>query len=153
MSPFFGVAMSREEARDRLHADFERESGLGMQYWLFIFRGTGGFGGFAGIRPWSIDPETIEGGVNLMRSARGLRLREEALPAVLAHGFETLGLPVIVAAHGVAHDNLPKLLEQVGFKYTHDILWSLKKIEVCMWSDCGELARQESATITAAHAS
>ena len=81
-----------------------------------------------------MNPETIEVGVNLMRNAWGLRLGEEALLAVLAHGFNALGLPIIVARHGVAHDNSRKLLERVGFKYTHDILWRPKEIEVCMWA-------------------
>ena len=74
--------------------------------------------GCAGLRPWLMDPGTIEVGVNLIRSAWGLRLGEEALLAVLAHGFDTLDLPVIVAGHGIAHDNSRKLLERVGFKYT-----------------------------------
>jgi [ribosomal protein S5]-alanine N-acetyltransferase len=131
---FFGGAMSREQARDRLHAECERDRNLGMQYWPIFLGETGEFAGCAGLRPWSMDPETIEVGVNLMRSAWGLRLGEEALFAVLAHGFDTLGLPVIVAGHGIAHDNSRKLLERVGFKYTHDILWGPKKIEVYMWA-------------------
>lgn len=131
---FFGGAMSREQARDQLHAECERESTLGMAYWPMFLRETGAFAGCAGLRPWSMDPDTIEVGVNLMRPAWGLRLGEEALLAVLAHGFDTLGLPVIVAGHGIAHDNSRKLLERVGFNYTHNILWGPKKIEVCMWA-------------------
>ena len=50
-------------------------------------------------------PGTIEAGVHLMRSAWLLRLGEEALRAALAHGFDTLGLPMIVAGHGIGHDN------------------------------------------------
>jgi len=60
-----------------------------------------------------------------MRSAWGQRLGEEALLAVLAHGFDTLSLPIIVAGHGVAHD----------------ILWGSKKIEVCMWEITAEIRR------------
>ena len=131
---FFGGAMSREQARDRLHAECERYSSLGMQYWPIFLRETGEFAGCAGLRRWSMDPETIEVGVNLMRSAWGLRLGEEALLAVLAHGFDSLDLPVIVAGHGVAHDNSRRLLERVGFRYTHNILWGPKEIEVCMWA-------------------
>jgi RimJ/RimL family protein N-acetyltransferase len=131
---FFGGAMSREQARERLHTECERNSSLGMQYWPIFLRETGEFVGCAGLRPWSMDPSIIEVGVNLMRAAWGLRLGEEALLAVLAHGFETLGLPAIVAGHGVAHDNSRKLLERVGFRYTHNILWGPEKIEVCMWA-------------------
>lgn len=141
---FFGGAMSREQARDRLHAECERDNSLGMQYWPMFSRETGGFAGCAGLRPWSIDPETIEVGVNLMRSAWGLRLGEEALLAVLAHGFDTLGLPVIVAGHGTAHDNSRKLLERVGFSYTNDILWGPKEIEVCMWAMTAKIWRSKN---------
>jgi ribosomal-protein-alanine N-acetyltransferase len=91
-----------------------------------------------------MDSETIEVGVNLMRSAWGVRLGEEALLAVLAHGFDTLDLPVIVAGHGIAHKNSRKLLERVGFKYTHNILWGLKEIEVCMWSMTAQSWRVEN---------
>ena len=141
---FFGGAMSREQAHDRLHIECERDRSLGMQYWPIFLRETGEFVGCAGLRPWSMDPQTIEVGVNLMRSAWGLRLGEEALLAVLAHGFDTLDLPVIVAGHGIAHDNSRKLLERVGFKYTQDILWGPKEIEVCMWAMTAEIWRIEN---------
>jgi [ribosomal protein S5]-alanine N-acetyltransferase len=76
----------------------------------------------------------MEAGVHLMRSAWGQRLGEEALRAVLAYGFEKLGLPVIVAGHGVGHDNSQKLLERVGFRYTHSAPWGPKAIEVLMYA-------------------
>ncbi len=138
---FFGGAISQEQARDRLHVECERARNFGIQYWPMFLSETGEFAGCAGLRPWSVDPETVEAGVNLMRSAWGLRLGEEALLAVLAHGFDMLGLPIIIAGHGVVHDNSRKLLERVGFKYTHDILWGPKKIEVCMWAMDAEIWR------------
>jgi RimJ/RimL family protein N-acetyltransferase len=91
-----------------------------------------------------MDSGTIEVGVNLVRSAWGLRLGEEALLAVLAHGFDTLGLPVIVAGHGIAHNNSRKLLERVGFEYTHNILWGSNEIEVCMWAMTAQNWRVEN---------
>ena len=144
---FFGGPMTPEQARDRLHLECERNTSLAIQYWPIFFRETGEFAGCAGLRPWSMDPDTIEVGVNLMRSAWGLRLGEEALLAVLAHAFDTLDLPVIVAGHGVAHDNSRKLLERAGFKYTHDILWGPKKIEVSMWSITDHIWRAEKREI------
>lgn len=131
---YFGGAMTREQTLDRLHTECERESRLGLQYWPVFLRATGEFAGCAGLRPWSMDPNTIEVGVNLMRSVWGLRLGEEALRAVLAYGFNSLDLPMIVAGHGREHANSRKLLERVGFRYTHDILWGPKDIEVCMWA-------------------
>lgn len=69
-----------------------------------------------------------------MRSAWGLRLGEEALRAVLAYAFETLGLALIVAGHGIGHGNSQNLLERVGFDYTHNIMWGPKSIEVRMYA-------------------
>ncbi len=66
-----------------------------------------------------------------MRSAWGLRLGER-LCARYSHIFDALGL--IVAGHGISHNNSRKLLARVGFEYTHNILWGPKEIDVCMWT-------------------
>jgi RimJ/RimL family protein N-acetyltransferase len=131
---YFGGAMTIEQARARIDSERERENSLGIQYWPVFFRDTGEFVGCAGLRPWQMDPNTIEAGVHLMRSAWGQRLGEEALRAVLAYGFDMLGLPTIVAGHGIGHDNSQKLLERVGFGYTHNIKWGPKAIEVRMYA-------------------
>jgi ribosomal-protein-alanine N-acetyltransferase len=138
---YFGGAMTREQACDRLHTEREGESRLGMQYWPMFLRESGEFAGCAGLRQWQMDPKTIEAGVHLMRSAWGLRLGEEALRAVLAHGFDTLDLPMIVAGHGIGHDNSQKLLERVGFGYTHNTMWGSKGIEVRMYTITAKMWR------------
>ncbi len=139
--------MTPEQAPERLITERERDHSLGLQYWLIFLRDTEEFAGCAGLRPWSKDPLIIEVGVNLMRAAWGQRLGEEAILAALAHVFNTLKLPVVVSGHGIDHDNSRKLLERVGFTYTHNILWGPKEIEVCMWGDhCRELERQASVT-------
>jgi [ribosomal protein S5]-alanine N-acetyltransferase len=135
---YFGGAMSREQAQARLHAECEGESRLGIQYWPMFLRETSAFAGCAGLRQWQMDPEKIEAGVHLMRSAWGLRLGEEALRAVLAYGFGTLGLPVIVAGHGIGHDNSQMLLERTGFTYTHNARWGPKAIEVRIYAISAE---------------
>jgi [ribosomal protein S5]-alanine N-acetyltransferase len=141
---YFGGAMTAEQVRARLDLERERENSLGMQYWPMFLRDTGEFAGCAGLRPWQMDPKTIEVGVNIMRFAWGLRLGEESLRAVLAYGFETMRLPVIVAGHGLGHDNSQKLLERAGFGYTHNILWGPKAIEVRMYSIDAETWRLTS---------
>jgi RimJ/RimL family protein N-acetyltransferase len=98
-----------------------------------FLRETGEFVGCAGLREWQGDATVIEAGVHLMRSAWGLRLGEEALRAVLAYGFGELGLERMVAGHGIGHVNSQKLLERVGFGYTHNMLWGPKAIEVRMY--------------------
>jgi [ribosomal protein S5]-alanine N-acetyltransferase len=138
---FFGGAMTPEQAHQRLAIEREREDRLGIQYWPMFSRETGEFAGCAGLREWQMDPTVIEAGVHLMRSAWGLRLGEESLRAVLAHGFDTLGLPTIVAGHGIGHDNSQRLLERVGFAYTHNITWGPKAIEVRMYAITAEMWR------------
>ncbi|MGH9604275.1 MAG: GNAT family N-acetyltransferase [Terracidiphilus sp.] len=138
---YFGGAMTPEQAHDRLNMEIERENRLGLQYWPIFLRETGEFAGCAGLREWQIDPKTIEAGVHLMRSAWGLRLGEEALRAVLAYGFDTLSLPTIVAGHGIGHENSRKLLERVGFGFTHNTTWGPEAIEVCMYAIHAELKR------------
>lgn len=126
--------MTREQARSRLDIERERESHLGVQYWPMFLRETGEFVGCAGLRQWQMDPKTLEAGVHLMRSAWGLRIGEEAFRAVLAYGFDALGLQVIVAGHGIGHDNSQKLLKRVVFTYTHNIQWGPQASEVLMYA-------------------
>src|SRR5258708_20593579 len=106
--------MTGKHALIRLDRERERENRLGVQYWPMFLRETGEFVGCAGLRQWQMDPKMIEAGVHIMRSSWGLRLGEEALRAVLAYGFETLGLPTIVTGHGIAHNNSHKLPERVA---------------------------------------
>jgi ribosomal-protein-alanine N-acetyltransferase len=131
---YFGGAMTVEQAHARLDAEREREAKLGVQYWPIELRETGEFVGCAGLRPWQYSEETMEAGVHLMQSAWGGRLGEEALRAVLAHGFETLELPLIVAGHGTEHQNSQNLLERVGFRYTHNALWGPKALDVRLYA-------------------
>jgi ribosomal-protein-alanine N-acetyltransferase len=139
---YFGGALTPKQVHDRLEIERERENRLGIQYWPMFLRESGEFAGCAGLRPWQMDPDTIEAGVHLIRSAWGLRLGEEALRAVLAHGFDTLGLQTIVAGHGLGHDNSQNLLERVGFGYTHNIQWGPKAIEVRMYAIHPEMWRK-----------
>ena len=76
------------------------------------------------------------------RPAWGLRLGEEALLAVLRHGFATLGAMSIVTGHRTAHKDSRKLLARVGFEYTHNILWGPTEIDVFMWVMTAEKWRQ-----------
>jgi ribosomal-protein-alanine N-acetyltransferase len=131
---FFGGAMTPEQARVRMDAEQERDVRMGISYWPMFLRDTGDFAGCAGLRQWQYDASVMEAGVHLSRAAWGQRLGEEALRAVLAHGFDTLQQPKIVAGHGVGHANSQKLLERVGFRYTHTDLWGPKKIEVLLYA-------------------
>jgi ribosomal-protein-alanine N-acetyltransferase len=125
---YFGGAMTEAAAKDRLQVELDRQQDFGIQYWPMFLRDTGKFAGCAGLRPWRDDLAVREVGVHLARSAWGRRLGEEAVRAVLAFGFGTLGLRAITAGHGQAHTNSRALLQRLGFRYTHDELWSAAQI-------------------------
>ena len=139
---FFGGAMTPEQVQARLQVEIDRQGKFGIQYWPMFFRESGEFAGCAGLRPWQYDAGVMEVGVHLMRSAWGGRLGEEAVRAVLAHGFGTLAQPVIVAGHGVGHENSQKLLERLGFRYTHSAEWGPQAIEVKLYAITAERWRE-----------
>jgi uncharacterized protein (TIGR00369 family) len=143
---YFGGAMTVEQAHARMDAEREREAKLGVQYWPMELRETSEFAGCAGLRPWQYDSATMEVGVHLMPKAWGGRLGEEALRAVLAHGFGTLKLPVIVAGHGAAHANSRDLLERTGFRYTHNAIWGAKELDVRWYAIDAETWRMQNST-------
>jgi RimJ/RimL family protein N-acetyltransferase len=127
---FFGGPLRGDEVRARLEVELERQRRYGHQYWPMFLSATGEFAGCAGLRPWHDEPDMREAGVHLMRSMWGKRLGEEAVRAVIAHGFDVLDLRAIVAGHGQGHTNSRAMMERVGFRYTHDELWGPKQL-VC----------------------
>ncbi|WP_405003273.1 GNAT family N-acetyltransferase [Kitasatospora purpeofusca] len=94
-----GEPLSRERSDEsvaRFEADFDRR---GYGWWAVEVRETGEFIGFAGLD--EVDEEVpftgVEIGWRLARSAWGHGYATEAAGAVLAFGFDTLGLPEILA--------------------------------------------------------
>ncbi|MEX0168790.1 GNAT family N-acetyltransferase [Streptomyces sp. LMG1-1-1.1] len=111
-----GDLLSREQSDAsvaRFEADFDRR-GYG---WLAVeVRDTGAFAGFAGLD--EVDdglPFTgVEIGWRLARSAWGNGYATEAAQAVLAHGFETLGLPEILAVTTATNHRSQAVMRRIG---------------------------------------
>ncbi|MFD9367702.1 GNAT family N-acetyltransferase [Streptomyces sp. NPDC060020] len=97
----------------RFQADFDRR-GYG---WLAVeVEATGEFIGFAGLD--QVDdgmPFTgVEIGWRLARSAWGQGYASEAALAVLAHGFDTLGLPEILAVTTATNHRSQAVMRRIG---------------------------------------
>ncbi|MEU3955243.1 GNAT family N-acetyltransferase [Streptomyces achromogenes] len=94
-------------------ADFDRR---GYGWWAVEVRGTGEFIGFAGLDP--VDdgmPFTgVEIGWRLARSAWGQGYATEAARAVLAYGFDTLGLPEILAVTTSTNHRSQAVMRRIG---------------------------------------
>ncbi|MFG2932172.1 GNAT family N-acetyltransferase [Streptomyces achromogenes] len=94
-------------------ADFDRR---GYGWWAVEVRGTGEFIGFAGLDP--VDdgmPFTgVEIGWRLARSAWGQGYATEAARAVLAYGFDALGLPEILAVTTSTNHRSQAVMRRIG---------------------------------------
>jgi RimJ/RimL family protein N-acetyltransferase len=88
----------------------------GHGWWAVEVLATGEFIGFAGLD--AVDEEMPFGGVEvgwrLTRSAWGHGYATEAAGASLAFGFETLGLPEIVAVTTVANVRSQAVMRRIG---------------------------------------
>jgi RimJ/RimL family protein N-acetyltransferase len=97
----------------RFQAEFD-ERGYG--WWAVEVAASGEFIGFAGLD--AVDegmPFTgVEAGWRLARAAWGHGYATEAARASLAFGFETLGLPEIVAVTTVANVRSQAVMERIG---------------------------------------
>jgi [ribosomal protein S5]-alanine N-acetyltransferase len=107
--------ISLERAREVLDSsarDFaERRYGL----WGACDAASGALTGFAGCRPWPAgQPELMYG---LWPAWWGRGLATEAAHGVLAHVFETLGHPVVMAATDPPNTASVRVLERLGMTF------------------------------------
>ena len=106
---------------DRARAEKEvAESGRsfarrGFGLWIVERRESRAPAGFAGLRTasWEDAPEILYG---LLPSLFGQGLAAEAAAAVLAHAFEALGLPRVIAATNPPNVRSVRLLERLGMR-------------------------------------
>lgn len=111
-----GDPLTREQSDAsvaRFQAEFDRR---GYGWWAVEVRATGEFIGFAGLDEVDEDvPFTgVEIGWRLARAAWGKGYATEAALAVLAHGFDTLGLGEILAVTTAANLRSQAVMRRIG---------------------------------------
>ncbi|MCF2526965.1 GNAT family N-acetyltransferase [Yinghuangia soli] len=91
----------------------------GWGWWAVEVAATGEFAGFAGLDPVEDGlPFTgIEAGWRLARGAWGHGYATEAAHAVLAYGFDTLGLPEILALTTAMNTRSQAVMRRLGMTY------------------------------------
>ncbi|MDQ0994272.1 RimJ/RimL family protein N-acetyltransferase [Streptomyces sp. V3I7] len=111
-----GDVLTREQSDAsvaRFQAEFDRR---GYGWWAVELQATGEFVGFAGLD--QVDDGTpftgVEIGWRLTRSAWGQGYATEAARTVLAHGFDRLGLPEILAVTTAANLRSQAVMRRIG---------------------------------------
>ena len=116
-------ALDRDAVTARLRREIRTESEHGVQYWPIFLRATDAFAGCAGLRPRRAGEGVYEIGVHLRRVFWGRGLAREAGEAVVGHAFGLLGATVLFAGHHPDNRASRRLLESVGFRFTHEELY------------------------------
>ena len=92
----------------------------GFQYWVIELLATGEFVGVCGLRPYRPAEEIIELGYHLLPKFWGQGLATEAARAVIPYAFENYAPKKLIAGHHPGNVNSKKVLDKLGFKYSHD---------------------------------
>lgn len=113
--PFEDPAIAARLRREAVHQEQH-----GVQYWPMFLRATDAHVGCCGLSPVRLDRGGLfELGFHLRPAQWGRGLAGEAARAVIAHGFEALDLPALCAGHHPDNTASQRLLERLGFRYTH----------------------------------
>ena len=120
---FLGGPFSAEACRDRLEREMVTQEVVGVQYWPMFVLETGEHAGCAGFRPTTGEAGVLEMGVHVARAMWGTGIGEEAARAMMAYGFEQLGLTAIVAGRHPENRASERLLGRLGFRFTHEAPW------------------------------
>ena len=111
---------SRDEVRERLLSEMTAFEKYGVQYWPIFLLETHDHVGCCGLRPYDMSKGIYEIGFHI-RSSRWRRgYAREAAEAVINYAFNVLEVTRLFAGHNPQNRVSRYLLEQLGFKYTHD---------------------------------
>jgi [ribosomal protein S5]-alanine N-acetyltransferase len=117
---FFGGPFSDEEVHLRLEREIARMHTYQFQYWPMYLLSNHVFVGCCGLRPYRLDEQIHELGFHLLPKYWGQGLAVEAARAVIAFAFDKVGAKALSAGHHPENVNSRKVLQKLGFQYTHD---------------------------------
>jgi [ribosomal protein S5]-alanine N-acetyltransferase len=118
-----GGPFSEEQIEERLAREVASMQRFGVQYWPMFGLDDGKFVGCGGLRPYKPQERVFELGFHLRPIYWGKGLAVEAGRAVIEFGFAELGTTALFAGHNPANTASRRVLEKLGFRYTHDELY------------------------------
>jgi RimJ/RimL family protein N-acetyltransferase len=120
VSRLIGGPFSREQVQERLSREIATLQSHGIQYWPIFLLATGEYAGCCGLRPYKSEEGICEIGVHLRKAFWGQGYAPEAARAVMEYAFYTLGVKALFAGHNPGNGASRRVLEKLGFRYTHD---------------------------------
>lgn len=117
---FLGGPFSDQEIMQKLDHEIARMNTHGFQYWPIHLLSSGEHIGCCGLRPYRPKDQIHELGFHLRPKFWAQGLAPEAARAVIPHAFETIGAKGLSAGHHPANTTSKKLIEKLGFRYSHD---------------------------------
>jgi [ribosomal protein S5]-alanine N-acetyltransferase len=118
-----GGPLSEEAVAQKLADDISSMNLHGVQYWPLFYLVTEEFAGCAGLRPYQPKEKIYELGFHLRPAFWRQGLAEEAGRAVIAYAFETIQARSLFAGHHPANAASRRVLEKLGFLFTHEELY------------------------------
>jgi len=124
VSKSFGGPFSESQIHERLTREISFQSAHNLQYWPIFLLNNDAFVGCCGLHPYDLERQIFELGYHLCPQFWGKRLATEAAQSVISHAFGTLGLKHLFAGHHPDNVVSKRILEKLGFRYTHDEFYS-----------------------------
>jgi RimJ/RimL family protein N-acetyltransferase len=115
-----GGPFSRGQVQERLSREMATMQSHGIQYWPIFLLVTGEHAGCCGLRPYKSEEGIYEVGVHLRKTFWGQGYAPEVVQAVIRYAFHTLGVKALFAGHNPGNAASRRVLEKLGFRYTHD---------------------------------
>jgi len=130
VTKFFGGPFAEDEIARRLERELERARQHQFQYWPIHWLEDDDFAGCCGLRPFQLEEGILELGFHLRPKYWGRGLAGEAARVAIEYAFGTLGCKGLAAGHHPENVNSKKVLEKLGFRYTHDAVFPALGIEI-----------------------
>lgn len=119
----FGGPFSEPQILERLAREIASQLAYKLQYWpIFLLAGYE-FAGCCGLRPYQTGKQIFELGYHLLPQFWGKGLATEAAQTVVSYAFGTLALKGLFAGHQPGNTASARVLEKLGFRYTHDEIY------------------------------
>ncbi|WP_105616287.1 GNAT family N-acetyltransferase [Vallitalea okinawensis] len=112
--------LSKEQVKERLEKELNLEKEYGVQYWPIFNLKTEEHIGCCGLRPYDLSNNIMEIGFHLKKAHWGQGYAYEAAQRVIAYVFSETNCRGLFAGHNPMNIGSRKLLEKLGFVYTHE---------------------------------